>query len=370
MFDCGAYSGFKQVAELLYLLLHERGQQFPSQILTMHDILQYLARHDSWLLVGAVLGRQACLPIPANLVLIAAGALARSGHLSLPKVLFLSVMTFLLADLAWYDAGRRFGERMLHFVCGHTRNPESCAGRATAAYSKRGVRTLLISKFVPGLDALAAPLAGRYGVPVIKFMAFDALGAALWTITYAALGYIFDTQLDRVAVHIARLGTLMTIVILAGIGFFLVRRFVRWYRMVRQFNLARITPEELRKKLNANEDILLIDLQGRSASTTERVAIPGAVRIDPRALEQFRDVEIPASREVVLYCATSGEITSARVALDLRQKGIENVRPLAGGIRAWRERGFPVTSDVLLPDSPAVAAILASGRHKMPGAGA
>ncbi len=310
----------------------------------MNDILQYLARHESWLLIGAVLGRQACLPIPANLVLIAAGALAHSGHLSLPRIFFLSVMTFLLADLAWYDAGRRFGERMLHFVCGHSGNPESCAGRATAAFAKRGVRTLLISKFVLGLDALAAPLAGRYGVSVLTFMAFDGLGAALWTITYAALGYIFNTQLDRVATHLARLGALMTFVVLAGIGFVLVRRFVRWYRLVRQFNLARITPEELRKKLDAKEDILLIDLQGGADSATERMAIPGAVRIDPRSLEQYRDVEIPTSRAVVVYCAGSGELTSARVALALRQKGIENVRPLAGGLRAWRERGFPVTT--------------------------
>jgi rhodanese-related sulfurtransferase len=200
-------------------------------------------------------------------------------------------------------------------------------------------------------------------------MAFDGLGAALWTITYAALGYFFETQLDRVAVHVMRLGALTTFVILAGIGFFLVRRFVRWYRLVRQFNLARITPEELREKLNADKDIVLIDLQGGAASATERLAIPGAVRIDPRSLEQYRDVTILASREVVLYCASSGEFTSARVALDLRQKGIENVRPLAGGLRAWRDRGFPVTSDVLLPDNPAVAAILASSRHKMPPAG-
>ena len=345
-------------------------KNFQSRILTMHDILQYLARHESWLLIGAVLGRQACLPIPANLVLIAAGALARSGNLSLPTVLFLSVLTFLLAGLAWYDAGRRFGERMLHFVCGHSGNPESCAGRGTAAFSKRGVRTLLISKFVIGLDALAAPLAGRYGVPVLTFMAFDGLGAALWTITYAALGYIFNTQLDRVAVHVMRLGTLTTVVILAGIGFFLVRKFLRWYRLVRQFNLARITPEELRDKLNADKDIVLIDLQGGAASATQRLAIPGAVRIDPRSLEQYRDVDILISREVVLYCATSGEFISARVALDLRQKGIENVRPLAGGLRAWRDRGFPVTSDVLLPDSPAVAALLASSRYKMPPHGA
>jgi rhodanese-related sulfurtransferase len=96
------------------------------------------------------------------------------------------------------------------------------------------------------------------------------------------------------------------------------------------------------------------------------MAIPGAVRIDPRALEQYRNVEISASREVVLYCAGASEFTSARVALALHQRGIEKVRPLAGGIRAWRDRGFPVTPDVLDPRNPAVAAALASGRYKMP----
>ena len=335
----------------------------------MNDIVQFLARHESWLLIGAVLARQACLPIPANLVLIAAGALARSGNLNLPRIVLLSVMTFLLADLAWYDAGRRFGERILPFVCGHSGNPESCACRATA-FSKRGVRTLLISKFVIGLDAVAAPLAGRYGVSVLTFMAFDGVGAALWTITYAALGYIFNNQLDRVAAHVMRLGALVTFGIVAGIGFLLVRRLIRWYRLVRQFNLTRITPGELREKLNAGEDILLVDLQGRADSSTERLAIPGAIRIDPRALEKYRDVNISTSREVVLYCASGGEFTSARVALALRRKGIENVRPLAGGLRAWRERGFPVTSEALLPGSSATAAVVASGRNKMPPNGA
>jgi membrane protein DedA with SNARE-associated domain/rhodanese-related sulfurtransferase len=336
----------------------------------MNDIIHFGARHEIWLLIGAVLGRQACLPIPANLVLIAAGALARSGNLSLPSILFLSVMTFLLADLAWYDAGRRFGERILHFLCGHAGNPESCVCRATAAFSKRGVRTLLFSKFVIGLDAVAAPLAGRRGVAVLTFMAFDGLGAALWTIAYAALGYIFNNQLDRVAARVMRLGTIMTFGVVAAIVYFLVRRFLRWYHLVRQFNLAGITPEELREKLNAREDILLVDLQGHAGSDTERMAMPGAIRIDPRALEKYRDVDISTSREVVLYGATAVEFTSARVALALHQKGIENVRPLAGGLRAWRDRGFPVTSGVSVPGSSAAEPVLAPGHYKMPPLGA
>ncbi len=73
----------------------------------MHETLHFLARHGYWLLVGAVLGRQACLPVPANLFLLAAGALAHSGNMNLSAALVVSVMTFMVADFAWYSAGRR-----------------------------------------------------------------------------------------------------------------------------------------------------------------------------------------------------------------------------------------------------------------------
>ena len=320
----------------------------------MNEILQFLARHGYLLLIAAILGRQACLPIPANLVLVAAGALARSGKLSLSASVCLSVATFLIADLAWYQAGRRFGERILQFASGLSRDSASFVHRASGAFSKHGAKTLSISKFVFGLDAVAAPLAGMARTPAIQFLVFDALGAALWTAIYASLGYVFSDQLDRVADHVVRMGTLLMLAIAAGCGFYIVRRFARWCRFLRQFSLARITPEQLRDKLNAGEDVLLIDLQGRRHAATGPMAIPGAVRINPRAREQYRDVKIPPSQEVVLYCSSRGEFATARVALALRDRGIKHVRPLAGGLKAWRDRGFPVTSDVRVPASPAV----------------
>lgn len=312
----------------------------------MNETVEFLARHDYWLLIGAILGRQACLPIPANLLLVAAGALARSGRMTFSGTVAVSVLAFLFADFAWYEAGRRLGDRILHFVCGISREPGSCVQKAARVFSKHGVRTLLFSKFVIGFDAVAAPLAGRARVSPFQFLVFDGLGAAFWTATYAALGYAFRNQLDLVATHITRMGAFLTAFIAAVFCCYLVRRFVRWHRFVREFRLARITPQQLSDKLNAGEDILLVDLQGGRNSATEHIGIPGAVRINPRSLEQYRDVKIPPSREVVLYCACPGESTSARVALALRRKGIDHVRPLAGGMKAWRERGFPVSSKV------------------------
>jgi membrane protein DedA with SNARE-associated domain/rhodanese-related sulfurtransferase len=317
----------------------------------MHETVQFLERHGYWLLVGAVLGRQACLPIPANLLLLAAGALARSGSLSLSRAVGFAVMTFLVADLAWYEAGHRFGDRILHCLCSLSGNPASCVHKATGVFARHGVRTLLVSKFVVGLDAVATPLAGAAGTPILQFLLFDALGAILWSAGYGTLGYIFSNQLESVAGHLARMGAFVALALAAGFGFYLVRKVVRWQHFVRQFNLARISPEELRDKLNAGENILIVDLQGRPNHQRQLVAIPGAVRMNPRKLEEYRDVEISPSQEVILYCDCPGEFTSARVALALLQKGVEHVRPLAGGLRAWRDRGYPVTSEVRIPTS-------------------
>jgi rhodanese-related sulfurtransferase len=150
------------------------------------------------------------------------------------------------------------------------------------------------------------------------------------------------------------MGAFMALAVATGLGFYIGHKVARWRRFVRHFALTQITPEELRDKLNAGEDILLVDLQGRLDHATDQMAIPGAVRINPRRLDQYRDVEIAPSQEVVLYCDCPGDFTSARIAFALRQKGVERVRPLAGGLQAWRDRGFPITSEVRFPSISAV----------------
>jgi rhodanese-related sulfurtransferase len=56
---------------------------------------------------------------------------------------------------------------------------------------------------------------------------------------------------------------------------------------------------------------------------------------------ELRHQEIPRDRDIVLYCSCPNEVSSARVALLLRRRGILRVRPLLGGFDAWRERNYP-----------------------------
>jgi membrane protein DedA with SNARE-associated domain/rhodanese-related sulfurtransferase len=317
----------------------------------VNAIVQLLVKHGYSILFASVFARQMWLPIPAILVLIAAGALAGSGRMTLTVTLGLAIIACLLADMVWYEAGRRWGEQILHFIYGLTPDPDAAARRSKETFVRIGARTLMIAKFVVGLDAATPPLAGLSGTSRLRFIAFDAVGAALWSGVYAGLGYLLGRDLDRAATYAARLGMFWVLFAFAALAIYVTRKLVRWHRFVREFRMARITPEELKKKLDAGEQVMIVDLHGRRDGRRGHQGIPGAVCLDPHRLGQHDNpkmrTRIPRDCEVVLYCSTLHELTSTRAALELRRRGFERVRPLAGGLQAWHQLGFPLTSVIL-----------------------
>ena len=53
-------------------------------------------------------------------------------------------------------------------------------------------------------------------------------------------------------------------------------------------------------------------------------------------------MRFPRDRDIIVYCSCPNEVSSARVALQLQRKGFTRVRPLLGGIDAWREQNYPM----------------------------
>jgi membrane protein DedA with SNARE-associated domain/rhodanese-related sulfurtransferase len=311
----------------------------------MNAIVELLVKHGYSVLFASVFARQIWLPVPAILVLIAAGALAGSGRMTFVVALGLAIIACLLSDMVWYEAGRRWGDQILRFIYGLALDPDGAARRSKEAFVRHGLRTLMLAKFVAGLDAAAPSLAGLSGISRLRFIAFDAVGAAVWSGAYAGLGYVLGK--DRVAAYAARLGMFWVIVVLAALAVYVGHKLVRWHRIVREFRMAGISPEELKEKLDAGEEVMIVDLHGRRDGPRGHHGIPGAVCVDPHRLGQHDNpnqrASIPRDREVVLYCTAPYELTCARVALELRRRGFEHVRPLAGGLQAWAERGFPLT---------------------------
>jgi membrane protein DedA with SNARE-associated domain len=137
----------------------------------MDDLVDVLVRYGYLVVFGWVFAEQIGLPIPAMPALLAAGAMAGTGRLSLVLVLVLAGIASLVSDVIWYWIGRLGGGRVLGFLCRISLEPDSCVRRTEETFSRRGARSLLIAKFVPGYSTAAPPLAG------IVRMRFGRLGA-------------------------------------------------------------------------------------------------------------------------------------------------------------------------------------------------
>jgi rhodanese-related sulfurtransferase len=208
-------------------------------------------------------------------------------------------------------------------------------------FSRRGTWTLLVSKFVTGMNVVASPMAGMGGVSRVRFLTLNAAGSLAFAILFVSPGYIFSRQLERVLSVVSASGHWFLIACLFLFLAYLVAKYTRRARFVRLLRVARISPEELRDKLETGEAIVIVDLRLPQDFASAPLTLPGAIRLAPEEMAH-RHSEIPRDREVVLYCSCPDEFTSTRVALLLKTYGIHRVRPLVGGYAAWLQKQLPL----------------------------
>jgi membrane protein DedA with SNARE-associated domain/rhodanese-related sulfurtransferase len=295
----------------------------------------------------AVFANQLCLPVPAVLFLMTAGALVATGSLNLGSVILAGVVGSLLADYAWFKFGQWQGYRVVRALCMFSMNGQYCSVRARRFFARWGLPGLAFAKFVPGLDGLMPPMAGALNLSSVLFLVFDAVGALLWSAAYCLIGYVFADRLDIVAAALNRISGVL-LIFLGAVLCYLLWRAWELLRVMRQLRLRVVSPKLLYQKLQAGKKVAVLDLlevEGHEDTTTIP-GLPGAARISPAPLRSSAKVQIPPDVQIVLYCSSPSQLTSARTALALRRKGISNVWVLQGGLKAWRELGLPVTTDL------------------------
>jgi membrane protein DedA with SNARE-associated domain len=268
----------------------------------MNETFQFLARHGYAVILAWVCAEQAGIPVPALPMLLAAGALAGMGRMNPVAAAGLAVLGALLSDGVWYSLGRLRGIRVLKLLCRISLEPDSCVRNTQGVFARYGARSLLVAKFVPGLSAAAAPLAGVVRMPVSRFLLCDALGASLWASAYVTLGFLFSDQLETVAMQGGRLGATFFGLLVAACAGFVAWKYARRHRFLVELRQARITPEELHAKMESGEKVTVVDLRHLLSVEADPELIPGAKWIDPESIDQHT-AELARDREVVLYCS-------------------------------------------------------------------
>lgn len=267
----------------------------------MQETFAFLLEYGYLLLFATVLAEQLGLPIPSTPVLLAAGALAGQENFSFGLLLVLAVSAAVLSDIAWYFLGRSKGHQILKLLCRISLEPDTCVRRTEGVFWKQGAKMLLYAKFVPVLNTTAPPLAGVVGMPLGRFLAFDLAGSVIWVGAFIGAGYLFSDQLEFVAELAAQLGGWLAVLLVASLGGYILYKYLNRRKFIRDLRTARITAEELNRKMAGGEQIVVIDLRHDVEIDVDPVTIPGALKFSLEDLAERR-AEIPKDFEVALFC--------------------------------------------------------------------
>jgi membrane protein DedA with SNARE-associated domain/rhodanese-related sulfurtransferase len=306
----------------------------------MEYLIALVQEYGLGLVFVNVLALQAGLPLPAYPVLIVAGAYAASGGSPLWQLVAVGIAAALVADTGWYTAGRRFGMKILGLLCRVSLSPDTCVRQTESIFQRFGPASMLFAKFVPGFASVATALAGALRLNYLKFLLFDAGGAGLWVGVAVTLGYVFRDAIGGVINTLSSLGRYGVMIVIAGFVAWIIFKWWRRYRFIKQLRMDRVSVDELQEMMKDNAVQALVDV--RSAITQAATGkIPGARAIDMQNIaDGFEGV--PVDGEVIVYCACPNEATAVKVAQRLQKLGFKRIRPLLGGIDAWIDAGLDV----------------------------
>jgi membrane protein DedA with SNARE-associated domain len=267
----------------------------------MNEVVQFITQHGYSLVFLSVLADQAGVPVPAAPMLLAAGALAGQGWIHFLPAFLLGVVAALASNVFWYWIGRTKGASVLSLLCRISLNPDSCVRNTAALFSRYGARSLLVAKFIPGLNTIAPPLAGIVRMPFAPFLVYDGLGAGVWVGVMIGLGYAFSQQIEVLAESALRMGFILVLVLVGGLAAFISWKYAQRYKFLRQIFTARISPVELKEKMARGEELAIFDVRHSLEFQADPQMIPGAAYFP---LEKWKeeDYSLLRDKEVIVYC--------------------------------------------------------------------
>jgi membrane protein DedA with SNARE-associated domain/rhodanese-related sulfurtransferase len=286
------------------------------------------------------------VPLPVSITLLAAGAASHHG-LQLGVVLPLAWAASIIGDTLLYFGGRYTGWWLLAWMCRLSLDPEGCIFRSADYFYQRGAKTLLVAKFIPGLGAVAAPLAGSLNMRFWRFLRLDALGAIFYCTAWTIAGYVFSPFLREIAQGLEQAGHAALLLVLLlligyGVGFlaFLIR--ARRYRKIERISATNLHERIL--STTSDRLVVIADVRSHGYYDPGMKRIKNSIRVEPNRLKEeivaLREFMVPEC-EIYLYCSCLRDTTSVRVAHLLQQENC-NVQVIKGGIKAWVKAGGEV----------------------------
>lgn len=201
----------------------------------LHALEPTLNNYGYLAVAGLVLIEDFGVPVPGETVLILGAVYAGSGRLSIILVVLLGFLGAVVGDNIGFALGRFGGRRLVERWGRYILLTPQRLDKATAFFERHGGKVITIARFVEGLRQANGIVAGTTGMHWAKFLAFNALGAALWVGVWSTVGYFSGNHITTIYNTASQYSTYLAIAVAVAIIALIVRQLVRHRR--------RTTPE-------------------------------------------------------------------------------------------------------------------------------
>jgi membrane protein DedA with SNARE-associated domain len=198
-------------------------------LLNPANIVDWLANWGNWGYFGifiCVFVGNLGIPVPEETVMLVGGFLAGRGDLDLKLVYLVCVMSAVTGDSCGFFVGRHGGQRIITRLASRFSTIRHRYERLQIFFHTHGSKAVFMARFIAGVRFMAGPMAGAAGMPFVRFLGWNVLGAIVWCTTVVTIGYLVGDELYRVAEmahHAQRWIALAALLLCVGFWFFWLR---------------------------------------------------------------------------------------------------------------------------------------------------
>jgi membrane protein DedA with SNARE-associated domain len=183
---------------------------------------------------GFVLLEDFGVPVPGETILILGAVYAGTGRLNVLLVGLIGFLAAVAGDNLGFAIGHVGGRRLVERFGRYILLTPERLDKATGFFERHGGKIVVVARFIEGLRQANGIIAGITGMHWAKFLAFNALGAALWVAVWTSVGYLSGSHINTIYNDATRYDTYLAVAVGVLILAYIARRL--WKRRNRSIS--------------------------------------------------------------------------------------------------------------------------------------
>jgi len=190
----------------------------------LHSLEPALNNYGYLAVVMFVLLEDFGVPVPGETILILGAVYAGTGRLNVLLVGLLAFIAAVIGDNIGFAIGHLGGRRLVERFGRYILLTPERLDKATGFFKRHGGKIVVVARFIEGLRQANGIIAGITGMHWARFLAFNALGAALWVAVWTSIGYFSGSHINTIYNTATRYSTYLAIAVGALLLAYIARR--------------------------------------------------------------------------------------------------------------------------------------------------